>query len=69
MRYEISHIVYCMPWYRVISFQRLTFIAKQFPHILTYYLKSHNTGIKCHYTIRRQHKVGSISCKVAPFFY
>ena len=51
MRYEISHIVYSMPWDRVISFQRLVFITKQFAYILTNHLKSHNTGVKCHYSM------------------
>ena len=52
MRYEISHVIYCLPWNIIITFQWFTFITKQFPHILTNYLKSHDTGIKCHNTIR-----------------
>ena len=45
IRYEISHVIYCLPWNIIITFQWFTFITKQFPHILTNYLKSHYTGI------------------------
>ena len=67
MRYEISHVIYCLPWNIIITFQWFTFITKQFPHILTNYLKSHYTGIKCHNPIRWYHKVGRICCKATPF--